>query len=446
MHGADPVRSPLRTSPDHAHPERQSAPPRPGEREAESVTRTSRPETRVTSDDAVTRDSAPRFVMALLKDMEAHGASDMYLTAGYPPLFRVHGALRPFREEPLSPKEVAVIVRSVMNDRQRREFDDTHECNFAIRPGDMGRYRVSAFVQQGVPGLVLRTIPTQIPSIGDLRVPELLERISLTKRGLIIMVGATGSGKSTTLAAMVGYRNRATQGHILTIEDPIEFVHTKHPGGCVVNQREIGADTESWENALKNSLRQAPDVIQIGEIRSRETMEFAVQFAETGHLCLSTLHANNANQALDRIINLFPEERRGQVLLDLSFNLKAVISQRLIRTPDGQGRVPAVEVLLNTPHVADLIHQGRVGDLKEAMQKGRAQGMQTFDQSLFDLYERGFISEQDALANADSENELRLQIKLRSRRRARSLEDEDLGGLSLAGSEREEQDTGAGAE
>ena len=383
------------------------------------------------SAEKIGRDTAPRFVMELLRQMESSGASDMYLTAGYPPLFRVNGALEPYRERALGGSEVSALVHSVMNDRQRQEFEATNECNFAIAPGESGRFRVSAFVQQGVPGLVLRTIPTRIPSVEELRVPSLLERIAMTKRGLIIMVGATGSGKSTTLAAMVGYRNRKSCGHILTIEDPIEFVHKKYAGGCVVNQREVGADTETWDNALKNSLRQAPDVIQIGEIRTRETMEFAVQFAETGHLCLSTLHANNANQALDRIINLFPEERRGQVLLDLSFNLKAVISQRLIRTPDGKGRVPAVEILLNTPYVADLIHQGRVGDLKEAMQKGRQQGMQTFDQSLFDLYEKGLISESDALINADSANELRLQIKLRSRRRQKSLEEEDLGGLAL---------------
>lgn len=392
------------------------------------------------SNETVTRESAPRFVMDLLRQMDATGASDMYLTAGYPPLFRVNGALESYRDQALRGEEVSVLVNAVMNDRQRQEFEATNECNFAIAPGDSGRFRVSAFVQQGVPGLVLRTIPTQIPTVEELRVPPLLERIAMTKRGLIIMVGATGSGKSTTLAAMVGYRNRNSRGHILSIEDPIEFVHKNYPDGCVVNQREVGADTETWDNALKNSLRQAPDVIQIGEIRTRETMEFAVQFAETGHLCLSTLHANNANQALDRIINLFPEERRGQVLLDLSFNLKAVISQRLIRTPDGKGRVPAVEILLNTPYVADLIHQGRVGDLKEAMQKGRQQGMQTFDQSLFDLYEKGLINENDALVNADSANELRLQIKLRSRRREKSLEDEDVAGLTLESIEEEKEE------
>ena len=392
------------------------------------------------ANETITKDNAPRFFIELLRQMESAGASDMYLTAGYPPLFRVHGALESYRETPLRPAEVSVLVNTIMNDRQRQEFDSTRECNFAISPPEFGRFRVSAFVQQGVPGLVLRTIPTKIPTVEELRVPGLLERLAMTKRGLIIMVGATGSGKSTTLAAMVGYRNRKSRGHILTIEDPIEFVHKKYAGGCVVNQREVGADTESWDNALKNSLRQAPDIIQIGEIRTRETMEFAVQFAETGHLCLSTLHANNANQALDRIINLFPEERRGQVLLDLSFNLKAVISQRLIRTPDGSGRVPAVEILLNTPYVADLIHQGRVGDLKEAMQKGAQQGMQTFDQSLFDLYEKGLISEHDALANADSANELRLQIKLRSRRGQQSLEDDDLGGLALEATGDEEAD------
>jgi len=266
---------------------------------------------------AVSRERAPRFIKALLNHMQDQAASDMYLTSGYPPLFRVHGSLEPYGDATLSGPEVAAIVYAVMTDKQRQEFDETHECNFAIRSEGIGRFRVSAFFQQGIPGLVLRTIPTKIPTVEELRVPSILERLVMTKRGLIMMVGATGSGKSTTLASMVGHRNRKSRGHILTIEDPIEFVHHNHPGGCVVNQREVGSDTGSWENALKNSLRQAPDVIQIGEIRTRETMEFAVQFAETGHLCLSTLHANNANQALDRIINLFPEERRGQVLLDL---------------------------------------------------------------------------------------------------------------------------------
>ena len=390
----------------------------------------------------ITREVATQFGLEMLRDMQRRGASDMYLTAGYPPLFRVNGALEPHRPEPLDAEEIGVTVDAMMNDRQRREFDSTRECNFAINPRELGRFRVSAFVQQGLPGLVLRTIPTEIPTIGDLRMPRLLKRLAMIKRGMIIVVGATGSGKSTTLAAMVDYRNRKTQGHILTIEDPIEFVHQKYPAGCVVNQREVGADTGCWENALKNSLRQAPDVIQIGEIRCRETMEFAVQFAETGHLCLSTLHANNANQALDRIINLFPEERKSQVLLDLSFNLKAVVSQRLIRTADGQGRVPAVEILLNTPFVADLIQRGRVGDLKEAMQKGTTEGMQTFDQSLFDLYERDLISEREALANADSENELRLRIKLQSRKCARPSEDDELEGLSLAAGEEEKKECG----
>lgn len=383
----------------------------------------------------ISKDMAPRFIMTLLKEMQLREASDLYLTSGYPPLFRVHGALQSHRDQPLSSAEVTASVYAVMNDRQRQELAETHECNFAIRPVDLGRYRVSAFFQQGAPGMVLRTIPTNIPTVEELRVPRLLKRLAMTKRGLIIMVGATGSGKSTTLAAMVGYRNRKSQGHILTVEDPIEFVHHKYRGGCVVNQREVGSDTDSWDIALKNSLRQAPDVIQIGEIRTRETMEFAVQFAETGHLCLSTLHANNANQALDRIINFFPEERRGQVLLDLSFNLKAVVSQRLIRSADGKGRVPAVEILLNTPFVADLIHQGRIGELKEAMQKGVQEGMQTFDQSLFDLYENGLISEQDALANADSENELRLHIKLHSRRAVNPVDEQQIAGLSLVGSE-----------
>jgi twitching motility protein PilU len=302
------------------------------------------------------------------------------------------------------------LARAIMNDKQAQEFEASRECNFAISPPGIGRFRVNAFVQQARVGVVLRTITTTIPRIEDLGLPEGLKDVVMTKRGLVIVVGATGSGKSTSLAAMLGYRNENSYGHIITIEDPIEYVH-EHKN-CLITQREVGVDTESWEMALKNTLRQAPDVIQIGEIRERSTMDHAIAFAETGHLCLSTLHANSSNQALDRIINFFPEERRAQLLMDLSLNLKAMISQRLIPKRDGPGRVAAIEIMLNTPLISDLIFKGEVHELKEIMRKSRELGMQTFDQALFDLYEAGMISYEDAMRNADSMNELRLAIKL----------------------------------
>ena len=301
----------------------------------------------------------------------------------------------------------------MMNDKQAAEFESTKECNFAISPGGVGRFRVSAFVQQGRVGMVLRTIVSTIPKFEDLRLPPILQDVSLAKRGLVILAGGTGSGKSTTLAAMVGYRNENTYGHIITIEDPIEFVH-EHKN-CIITQREVGVDTDSWHAALKNTLRQAPDVILIGEIRDRETMDYAIAFAETGHLCMATLHANSANQALDRIINFFPEERRQQLLMDLSLNMRAIVSQRLLPKRDGKGRAAAVEILLNSPLVADLVFKGDVHEIKEIMKKSREIGMQTFDQHLFELYEAGLVSYEDALRNADSLNELRLAIKLQGK-------------------------------
>jgi twitching motility protein PilU len=371
----------------------------------------------------------------LLRAMVSRNGSDLFVTAGFPPAVKVDGEIQSLTDKPLGADQSALLVRAIMNDKQAKEFDSTKECNFAINPKGIGRFRVSAFVQQGRTGAVLRVIKTAIPRLEDLGVPEVLKDVSMGKRGLVIVVGATGSGKSTTLAGMIGHRNNKSRGHIITIEDPVEFVHPHQ--GCVITQREVGVDTEDWHNALKNTLRQAPDVILIGEIRDRETMDYAVQFAETGHLCLSTLHANNSNQALDRIINLFPEERREQLLMDLGLNLKAIISQRLVRRADGQGMAVAVEVLLGTPLIADLIQKGEVGEIKEVMGRSREIGMQTFDQSLFDLYEAGKIGYDDALRNADSTNELRLKIKLESKREDRDLdsgaenlhimEDEDKG-------------------
>jgi twitching motility protein PilU len=321
--------------------------------------------------------------------------------------------MTPVSQQALTPAHTADLARSIMNDKQTASFEATKEANFAIAPGDLGRFRVSAFVQMGSVGMVLRVINSSIPKLEDLGLPEVLKDVIMAKRGLVIMVGATGSGKSTTLAAMVGYRNANSYGHIITIEDPVEFVHPH--GNCVVTQREVGVDTDDWEVALKNTLRQAPDVIQIGEIRDRQTMDHAIAFAETGHLCLATLHANSANQALDRIINFFPEERRQQLLMDLSLNLKGMISQRLIPLKEAKGRAVAIEIMLNSPLIADLIFKGEVHEIKELMKKSRELGMQTFDQSLFDLYEAGKISYEDALRNADSVNDLRLAIKLESK-------------------------------
>jgi twitching motility protein PilU len=356
------------------------------------------------------RDQAIKFVHELLRVMISKRASDLFITAGFPPAFKVDGKMTPVSNQTLTPTHTMELARAVMNDKQAQEFEASKECNFAISPPGIGRFRVNAFVQQARVGIVLRTITTAIPRLEDLGLPETLKDVTMTKRGLVLVVGATGSGKSTSLAAMIGYRNENTYGHIITIEDPIEYVHDHK--NCLITQREVGVDTESWEAALKNTLRQAPDVILIGEIRERSTMDHAIAFSETGHLCLGTLHANSSNQALDRIINFFPEERRAQLLMDLSLNLKAMISQRLIPKRDGPGRVAAVEIMLNTPLVSDLIFKGEVHELKEIMRKSRELGMQTFDQSLFDLYEAGQISYEDAMRNADSMNELRLAIKL----------------------------------
>jgi len=356
------------------------------------------------------RDQAVRFMHDLLRAMVAKNASDLFITAGYPPAIKLDGRMTPVANQPLTPQHTAELARAVMNDRQAQEFEATKECNFAINPPDIGRFRMNAFIQQGRVGLVARTITTTIPKFEDLNLPGILKDICMTKRGLIIMVGATGSGKSTTLAAMTGYRNENSYGHIITIEDPIEFVHDHR--NCIITQREVGVDTDNWHAALKNTLRQAPDVILIGEIRDMETMDYAIAFSETGHLCLATLHANSANQALDRIINFFPELRKPQLLMDLSLNIRAIVSQRLIPKKDGRGRVAAVEVLLNSPLISDLIFKGEVHEIKGIMAKSRELGMQTFDQHLFDLYEQGLISYEDALRNADSVNELRLMIKL----------------------------------
>ena len=360
------------------------------------------------------RDQASKFVNDLLKLMSSRNGSDLFITADFPPAIKVDGKVTKVSPQPLNAAHTMSLARSVMNDKQVAEFERTKECNFAISPPGVGRFRVNAFMQQGKVGMVLRVIPLTVPTIDGLGVPQILKEIVSVKRGLCIMVGATGSGKSTTLAAMVDWRNEKSFGHIITVEDPIEFVHAHK--NCVVTQREIGIDTDSWDVALKNTLRQAPDVILMGEIRDRETMEHAVAFAETGHLCLATLHANSANQALDRIINFFPEERRTQLLMDLSLNLKALVSQRLIPKQDSKGRVAVVEIMLNTPLVSDMIFKGDVTEIKEVMKKSRNVGMQTFDQALFDAYEGNHITYEDALRNADSVNDLRLQIKLNSQR------------------------------
>ena len=356
------------------------------------------------------REQAITFMNSLLVMMVQRKSSDLFLTAGFPPALKVDGEVTPISKTVLSPMHTLTLARSIMNDKQAAEFERTSECNFAINPPNTGRFRCSAFMQQNSVGLVIRTINTTIPRFEELMLPPILRDIVMAKRGLVIFVGATGSGKTTSMAAMIDHRNRNSRGHIITIEDPIEFVHEHR--NCIITQREIGSDTESWTVALRNTLRQAPDVIMIGEIRERETMDHAIAFAETGHLCLATLHANNTNQALDRIINFFPEERRQQLLMDLSLNLRSFISQRLIIKRDGKGRVPAVEVLLNSPLIADLIFKGDVSEIKEIMKKSNELGMQTFDQALFQLHEAGHISYEDALRNADSVNDVRLRIKL----------------------------------
>src|SRR6478752_4344057 len=359
------------------------------------------------------RDQASKFINDLLKLMVSRNGSDLFITGDFPPAIKVDGKVIKVSPQPLNAGHTLALARAIMSDKQASEFERTKECNFAISPPGIGRFRVNAFVQQGKVGMVLRVIPQVLPTIDGLGVPQVLKDVVMSKRGLTILVGATGSGKSTTLAAMVDWRNENSQGHIVTVEDPIEFVHPHK--NCVVTQREVGIDTDSWHHALKNTLRQAPDVILIGEIRDRETMEHAIAFAETGHLCMGTLHANSSNQALDRIINFFPEERRPQLLMDLSLNLKAIVSQRLIPLREGKGRAAAVEVLLNSPLISDLIFKGEIHEIKEIMKKSRELGMQTFDQALFDLYEAGRISYEDALRFADSTDEVRLNSKLNSK-------------------------------
>ncbi len=379
------------------------------------------------------REKAIKYMHDLLRMMVQKNGSDLFITAGAVPSMKVDGEMAPLSNQALSPQHTQVLVSSIMNDKQRAEFEEQQECNFAISLPGVSRFRVNAFTQRGSVGVVLRVIRSEIPVFEDLNLPPILKDISMTKRGLVIFVGATGSGKSTSLAAMVGYRNQHSHGHIITIEDPIEFIHNHK--NCIVTQREVGVDTDSYEIALKNTLRQAPDVILIGEIRDRETMEHAIAFAETGHLCLSTLHANSTNQALDRIINFFPEDRRQQLLMDLSLNLKSLISQRLIQTISGNGRVAAIEIMLNSPLMSDLIFKGNVHDIKELIAKSNELGMMTFDQALFDLHESGQIKYEDALRNADSVNDLRLRIKLEGKESSNTDLMEGLDKISMQDSE-----------
>ena len=360
------------------------------------------------------RDQASQFVHELLKLLISRNGSDLFITADFPPAIKVDGKISKVSSQALTLHHTLALTRSIMNDKQMAEFESTKECNFAISPPGIGRFRVNAFVQMGKVGMVLRVIPERPPTIDEMGLPPILKDIAMTNRGLVIIVGATGSGKSTSMAAMLDWRNEHSHGHIITVEDPVEFVH-EHKN-CIVTQREIGLDTENWEIALKNMLRQAPNVILMGEIRDRATMEHAVVFAETGHLCLATLHANSANQALDRIINFFPDERREQLLMDSSLNLKAIVSQRLLPCENSKGRVAAIEIMINSPLVSDMIFKGEVGEIKEIMKRSREIGMQTFDQALFDLYEAGVISYKETLRNADSQNDVRLQIKLHSKR------------------------------
>jgi twitching motility protein PilU len=384
------------------------------------------------------RQQAAQFMLECLRKMVVKKGSDLFISAGFPPACKIDGKMTPMSSQVLSGEQTNILVRSIMNDRQVRDFDAHKECNFAVSPQDIGRFRVNAFVQQGLSGAVLRTINAGIPSLEDLHLPPVLKEIVMNKRGLVLLVGGTGSGKSTSLAAMLGYRNEHSYGHIITIEDPVEYVHPHR--NCLITQREVGVDTESWDAALINTLRQAPDVILIGEIRARETMEHAINFSETGHLCLSTLHANNANQALDRIINLFPEERRSQLLMDLSLNLNAIISQRLIPCTNG-GRIAAIEIMINSPLIQDMIFKGDVGGIKGIMKKSRELGMQTFDMALFDLHDAGKISYEDALRNADSMNGLRLAIKLEGRDAHGKDHFAETDGLSILNDE-EEEDSG----
>lgn len=387
------------------------------------------------------RNKAISFMHDLLRMMVSKDGSDLFITAGSPPAMKIDGKLVTVSKQSLSPSHTQMLTRSLMNDKQVAEYEESMECNFSISLPGVSRFRVNAFIQKGSAGMVLRIINSDIPNFEELNLPKKLEEISMTKRGLVIFVGGTGSGKSTSLASMLDYRNRNSHGHIITIEDPVEFVH-EHKN-CIVTQREVGVDTDNYEIALKNTLRQAPDVILIGEVRDRETMEHAIAFAETGHLCLTTLHANSTNQALDRIINFFPEDRRQQLLMDLSLNLKSIISQRLIPKIDGFGRIPAVEVMLNTPLMQDLIFKGEVHEMKSLMVKSKEEGMQTFDQALFDLFEEQKINYEDALRNADSLNDIRLRIKLESdtarktglvedHRNQFELQDDDNSGMRMS--------------
>ena len=371
--------------------------------------------------------------------MVEKGASDLFITAGVPPSIKVHGKVVPVTTTALSPEKTRETVMGIMNESQRREFVRDKECNFAISARGIGRFRVSAFYQRNLAGMVLRRIETNIPLIDQLGLPDIIKDLAMTKRGLVIFVGATGSGKSTSLAAMIGHRNKNSKGHIISVEDPIEYIHQHQ--GCIVTQREVGIDTDSFEVALKNMLRQAPDVIMIGEVRTRETMEHAIAFAETGHLCLCTLHANNANQALDRILHFFPADRHGQMWMDLSLNMRAIVAQQLIPTPDGKGRRACVEVLINTPLAQDMIRKGEVHELKSLMAKSNEQGMQTFDQALYTLFKAGEITYEDALVHADSANDLRLMIKLGDEDASEQI-DEIAGSLSLE--EEKNNDLGGG--
>ena len=382
------------------------------------------------------REQAIKFILDLLKLMIEKEGSDLFITVVFPPAIKVHGKITPVSKTELTADNTKALVYAVMNDKQLKEYEATKECNFAVNPVGVGRFRANAFIQQGYCGLVMRTIETEIPNLDKLKLPEIWKEIVMTKRGLVIMVGGTGSGKSTSLAAMIDYRNENSFGHIITIEDPIEYVHPHK--SCIIMQREVGMDTDDWEIALKNTLRQAPDVILLGEIRDRMTMEFGIAFAETGHLAMATLHANSANQALDRIINFFPEERRQQLLMDLSLNLKAVIAQRLLKTRDGKGRAAAIEIMLNSPLISDLILKGEVHEIKTIMSKSNELGMKTFDQALFDLHQADLVTLEDALRNADSMNELRLRIKLEGKD-AKNVEEDDLDHLKL---HEEEKDSG----
>ena len=383
------------------------------------------------------REQAIKFMLDLLRLLVQKEGSDLFITVGFPPAIKIHGKVTPVSKKALTQDNCQAMTYAIMNDKQMKTFEETKECNFAISPAGIGRFRVNSFVQQANTGMVLRTITTEPPTIEGLALPESMKDIAMTKRGLVIMVGGTGSGKSTSLASMINYRNENSYGHIITVEDPIEYVHPHK--NCIITQREIGIDTDDWHVALINTLRQAPDVILLGEIRDRETMEFGIQFAETGHLAMATLHANSSNQALDRIINFFPEERRQQLLMDLSLNLKAVISQRLLRRADGKGRVAAIEIMLNTPLIADLILKGEVHELKVIMQKSTELGMKTFDQALFDLYEADLISLEYALRNADSMNELRLRIKLEGKE---AKQKDVLAGLDHLSIEQDSEDKG----